>query len=63
MQKVIELLYWCGVDFCINMANLLGITYDEFNLFLFFILMPAVAILLLLLNVWKGYKIYYTKGS
>jgi hypothetical protein len=56
MQKIIEPLYWFGVDFCVNMANLLGITYDEFNLFLFLMLMPAAVILLLLLNIWKGYK-------
>jgi hypothetical protein len=57
MEKIIETLYWYGVDFCVNMANLLGITYDAFNLFLFFILMPAVVILLLLLNIWKGIKL------
>ncbi len=56
MKNIIEYLFWQGTDFCINMANLLGITYDEFNIALFIFLMPAVLVVLLALNILKLFR-------
>jgi len=44
-------LYWYCTDFCINAANLLGISYVEFNFILFLIVFPLVTILLILGNL------------
>jgi len=57
MNELINWLYWHCTDFCINMANLLGISYIEFNMVLFLILLPSVLCVLLGLNfyryIWK----------
>jgi len=44
-------LYWYCTDFCINAANLLGISYVEFNFILFLIIFPLVTLLLILGNL------------
>lgn len=41
-----EKLYWYCTDFCINLANLLAISYEAFNIGLFLILFPATTIIL-----------------
>lgn len=51
MAKFIEFIYWYCTDFFINMANLLGITYVEFNIWLFLIILPGILLLLFLLNL------------
>ncbi len=53
MTKIVKDIYWYFTDFCINAANLLGITYVEFNFWLFIILFPSIIILLILLNIFK----------
>ena len=44
-------LYWYCTDFCINAANILGISYVEFNFILFIIIFPLVTIILILGNL------------
>ncbi len=46
-------LYWYLTDFCINAANLLGLTYEEFNFGLFIVLFPMTLGVLALVNVVK----------
>ena len=46
-------LYWYLTDFCINAANLLGISYVEFNFALFLVVIPSVLTLLFLLNLFR----------
>jgi hypothetical protein len=46
-----ESLYWYCTDFCINMANLLGISYLEFNFWLFLVIFPGVFLGLLIANL------------
>ncbi len=53
MTKLIEGLYWYCTDFCINAANLLGITYVEFNSWLFLILLPGLLLSLVFLNLYR----------
>ena len=53
MKDVIRDIYWYFTDFCINAANLLGITYIEFNFWLFIVLLPLTLILLIVLNIFK----------
>lgn len=53
MGKIIESIYWYCTDFCINAANLLGISYVEFNIWLFLVLLPGLVLALLVLNVWR----------
>lgn len=44
-------LYWYCTDFCVNMANLLGISYEEFNFWLFVVVMPGLLGVLMAGNV------------
>ena len=56
---MINELYWFCTDFCVNAANLLGITYVEFNAILFIFLMPLIVVVLTILNIIKyalGFK-------
>jgi len=46
-------LYWYCTDFCINAANLMGLTYNEFNFLLFIVVFPMIFLLLVLVNVWR----------
>jgi len=54
IHHAVQWLYWFGTDFCINMANLLGITYDEFNVLLFLFVLPLFVTLLITLNIIKS---------
>ena len=56
IHDIIVWLYWFGTDFCVNMANLLGITYDEFNVALFLFFLPGFLMLLIVLNILKIQK-------
>lgn len=51
MAEAFEALYWYCTDFCVNMANLLGISYVEFNICLFLIVLPGLIGVLVLLNL------------
>lgn len=53
MNDLISNLYWYCTDFCINAANLLGISYVEFNFILFLVVFPLVLFVLLLMNIWR----------
>ena len=53
MDKLLEFLYWYCTDLCINLANLLGISYVEFNMGLFLILLPGIVIALAAANIWR----------
>lgn len=53
MDNYIAILYWYCTDFCVNAANLFGITYVELNFFLFIVVFPAVTVLLLGINLWR----------
>lgn len=58
-EKIGTAIYWYCTDFCINAANLLGISYVEFNFILFLLVFPAVLLLLLIGNIrllWRGKK-------
>ena len=53
MKNLIDFLYWYCTDFCVNAANLMHITYTEFNFLLFVVLFPSIVVILLCINVWK----------
>ena len=70
MDKLIAYAYWYCTDFCANLANLLGISYDEFNIWLFMVVLPSLLSVLLALNiaryvVWPVVKRFWLawKGS
>ena len=46
-------LYFYFTDFCINMANLLGMSYMEFNFWLFLVVIPAFILILFALNLYR----------
>ncbi len=54
---MIEDLYWYCTDFIINTANLTGSSYFTVNSFLFFVLLPAITLLFLLISVYQLIKI------
>ena len=51
MENAIQHIYWFCTDFCIHTANMLGITYVEFNFWLFIVVFPATFLILTLLNI------------
>jgi len=53
MKDIISTLYWYCTDFCITAANILDITYVEFNFWLFMVLFPLILTILILLNIFK----------
>ncbi|MGK0366341.1 MAG: hypothetical protein ACI85O_003414 [Saprospiraceae bacterium] len=56
-------LYWYCTDFCINAANLLGISYVEFNFILFLIIFPLVTIIMILGNLRLFVKSFRLKNK
>jgi len=44
-------------DFTITMANLLGITYEDFNALIFCILWPLITVFLSVLFFWQKRKL------
>lgn len=50
-QDIITQLYWYCTDFCVNAANLLGVSYVSFNVLLFIVGLPTVILLLILANI------------
>ncbi len=53
---------WC-VLFLINMANQLGITYEEINVWLFVILLPIILLISLLINWLLFIKVLRLKNK
>jgi len=53
MDKFLHWLYWYCTDFCVNAANLLGISYVEFNIWLFLFIIPGLILILLGLNIYR----------
>ena len=53
MKELFNAIYWYCTDFCINMANLLGISYVEFNFLLFLVALPALIFVLLFMNAYR----------
>ena len=47
-------LYFACVDFLINAANLLGVTYPDANALLFFVVWPAVTLGLFVIAAWQA---------
>ncbi len=50
---MLEKIYWYFTDFCINMANLLGISYVEFNIWLFIVVLPGFTAVLVMMNIYR----------
>jgi len=57
MFEILVKIYVYLTDFTITSANLLGITYEDFNALLFCVLWPVVTIFLILLLVWQWWKL------
>jgi hypothetical protein len=57
MNEIIHTLYWYCTDFCIHMSTILGITYVEFNFWMFMVIFPLIFVILLALNLYR-YLIY-----
>lgn len=53
MAEILRSTYFYFTDFCINMANLLGMSYMEFNFWLFLVAIPAFILILFLLNLYR----------
>ena len=60
MDKLLDSIYWYCTDFCINMANLLGISYVAFNILLFMFVMPMILLILAGLNLRR--YVFLKKG-
>jgi hypothetical protein len=56
-MEILIKIYVYLTDFTITMANLLGITYEDFNALLFCIIWPVFTFLLLVLFVWQWWKL------
>lgn len=56
-MEILIKIYVYLTDFTITMANLLGITYEDFNALLFCIVWPVFTFLLLVLFVWQWWKL------
>lgn len=53
MSEIITFIYWYCTDFCVNLANLLGVSYVEVNMVLFLLLFPALILVLVVLNIYR----------
>lgn len=53
MQHLGTALYAACVDFMIRAANMLGVTYRDTNAGMFFVLWPAVTVILAAVVVWQ----------
>jgi hypothetical protein len=51
-----ELFKWC-VDFLIWLADVVGMTYEEVNIWIFVIIEPIVFLLMLWMIIWQRRKI------
>lgn len=53
MADFLRATYFYFTDFCINMANLLDMSYMEFNFWLFLVAIPGFILILILLNLYR----------
>ena len=53
---------WC-VIFLYEWAELLGITYEEINVWLFVIILPLILLISFTLNILLLFKIYISKAN
>ena len=53
MQHLGTAVYAACVDFMIRTANMLGVTYRDTNAGMFFVLWPAVTVILAVIVVWQ----------
>ena len=53
MADFLRATYFYFTDFCINMANLLDMSYMEFNFWLFLVAIPAFILILFALNLYR----------
>ncbi len=53
ISALLNALYWHGTDFCINLANLLDVSYTELNILLFIVMYPAVTLFLILMLAYQ----------
>ena len=59
MTDLIRFIYVYCTDFIINAANLLGLTYEDFNALIFCVIWPVITLglfILLLFQLRKRYK-------
>ena len=63
MRESVYWLYFECVDFTVHLANLTGTTYRDSNSFLFFLLWPAVTVLLWLWVGWNRWQIRRAASS
>ena len=59
MTDLIRFIYVYCTDFIINAANILGLTYEDFNALIFCVLWPVITLglfILLLFQLRKRYK-------
>jgi hypothetical protein len=56
-------LYVYCTDFIINMSNLLGISYYEFNFIIFCLVLPFLTLLLGIRFLYLNYKLYKIKKA
>ena len=54
---MIDKLYVYFTDFTITAANLLGITYEDFNALIFCVLWPLITLVLILLYAYQWRKL------
>ena len=50
---MVDYIFWTGVEFLKAAGELMGITYQEINVYLFVILHPALTIIFFLLWVFE----------
>ena len=53
---------WC-VIFLYEVAELIGITYEEINVWLFVIILPLILLISFTLNILLLFKIYISKAN
>ena len=54
MTAFAQALYGACVDFMLQAAALLGVTYRDANALMFFVLWPVVTVVLLGVVIWQG---------
>lgn len=53
LNRMVEVLYWALTDFCVYAGNALGLSYYDFNMILFILLIPASVVALPVLVLFK----------
>lgn len=58
IERALLAIYAACVDFLLQAALLLGITYRDANASLFFLLWPVVTLLLVCVVLWQGWLLH-----